>query len=452
MPRVSQELQLICSRCDKKDAYDVGTIFYDQEGEGPTAAGAFCFTNYFRCRQCESPGPWRIADYPRLIGMLLKLALGSTSGFAMGRCELFDGTSLQTPALGEEYLLGLIQKDPHNAFLHTRLGNLLRCSGQIPQAEEWYEKALRLDAGDIEARFHLCNFNLNSNQIPAALDHALLLVRYLLAGRKTAKDDLTCGIAEWVSQELLHAPEEFCQQLLNSQKPLTPEIAFACSLWQDEGDEDEIIYKSATCLLTGITTSSLTRLGQDLSYNADPMKINPIASLQEVIQAEGLSPETLSVPLKLEQPPQAFILNKQSVPIYDRQKLANWSVPSLRTLFRGDQSPPPDLNHYPPAYVPVFYLIENHVLTACQGLGDQTDQDLERIYSTLRRRPDGRSLGLVHDFLWQVAALTLGLYPLSQAEFEGVIGVLERSTRTWQQQPISRNYLAYLRQNLHSGS
>jgi hypothetical protein len=107
---------------------------------------------------------------------------------------------------------------------------------------------------------------------------------------------------------------------------------------------------------------------------------------------------------------------------------------------------------HPPAYVPVLYLIERHVLTACERLGDQTDQDLERIYSTLRRRPDGRSLGLVHDFLWQVTALVLGLYPLSQAEFEGIFGALERSTRCWQKQPISRNYLAYLRQSLQSGS
>lgn len=182
------------------------------------------------------------------------------------------------------------------------------------------------------------------------------------------------------------------------------------------------------------------------------MKINPINSLAEIIQAEGLNPETLSVPLSLNKQRQIMVSDKQLVPLINEQKLAHWTVPSLRGLFRGDQSPPPDLSHYPPAYVPVFYLIEHHVLTACDGISDQTDQDLEKIYSTLRRRPDGRSLGPLHDFLWQVAALVLGLYPLSQAEFEGVIGALEGSTRRWQQQPISRNYVAYLRQSLTTES
>ena len=67
-------------------------------------------------------------------------------------------------------------------------------------------------------------------------------------------------------------------------------------------------------------------------------------------------------------------------------------------------------------------------------------------YSMLRRRPDGRSLGAVHDFLWQVTALLLGTQILSAAEFEALIGALVRSTRKWGLRPVSRNYVAYLHQ------
>jgi hypothetical protein len=66
----------------------------------------------------------------------------------------------------------------------------------------------------------------------------------------------------------------------------------------------------------------------------------------------------------------------------------------------------------------------------------------------LRRRPDGRSLGAVHDFLWQVTALLLGTQALSAAEFEALIGALERSTRKWGLRPVSRNYVGYLHRTL----
>jgi hypothetical protein len=70
---------------------------------------------------------------------------------------------------------------------------------------------------------------------------------------------------------------------------------------------------------------------------------------------------------------------------------------------------------------------------------------MEEIYSALRRRPDGRSLGGVHDFMWQVAALLLGSRAVSAAEYNALLGALARSTRKWGQQPVSRNYVAHLR-------
>jgi hypothetical protein len=73
---------------------------------------------------------------------------------------------------------------------------------------------------------------------------------------------------------------------------------------------------------------------------------------------------------------------------------------------------------------------------------------MEEIYAALRRRPNGRSLGVPHDFLWQVEVLLLGCYPMSQAEFEALVGALLRSTRKWGLRPISRFYLGYLRKTI----
>jgi len=80
----------------------------------------------------------------------------------------------------------------------------------------------------------------------------------------------------------------------------------------------------------------------------------------------------------------------------------------------------------------------------CDAQGDATDQELESISSALRRRPDGRSLGATHDFLWQVSALLPGRHALSQAQFEAIAGQLERSVRKWALRPVSRNYVNFL--------
>ena len=171
-----------------------------------------------------------------------------------------------------------------------------------------------------------------------------------------------------------------------------------------------------------------------------------IPSLRAVVEAEGLNPDKLTVALEADDHRNIRVLDKHSVPVIDGDKMAVWAVPTLAELFRGSRTPPADMDHYPEEYAPHFFFIENHVLTVCEAKGDRTDQEMEEIYSMLRRRPDGRSLGAVHDFLWQVTALLLGTQALSAVEYEALIGALERSTRKWALRPVSRFYVAYLHQ------
>jgi hypothetical protein len=170
-------------------------------------------------------------------------------------------------------------------------------------------------------------------------------------------------------------------------------------------------------------------------------------ALRQLIEADGLNPDKLIVALETDDRRNIRIIDKHAVPVTDGTKIVRWQVPALGGLFRGSQTPPPDMDHYPEQYTPHFFFIERHVLTVCEAMGDRTDQEMEEIYAMFRRRPDGRSLGVVHDFLWQVAALLLGTQALSAAEFEAVFGTLERSARKWALRPISRFYAAYLRQS-----
>ena len=167
-------------------------------------------------------------------------------------------------------------------------------------------------------------------------------------------------------------------------------------------------------------------------------------SLEEVVNVNGLRRARLTVSLKLrgERPD---LVAREEVSIYDGMKDAIWKVPSLRALFRGDKPALPMPNEPPPAYLPMFFFIEHHVLTFCHGLGDKTDGEFEDAYSNLRRRPDSKSLSELHFFLWQVAAGLVGTRPVSAAEFDAIFGRLARSARTFGMGIVSRNYISVLR-------
>ena len=136
--------------------------------------------------------------------------------------------------------------------------------------------------------------------------------------------------------------------------------------------------------------------------------------------------------------------DRSSISISDGKQAWIWETTSLRALFRGARQPPV-LGAYPEAYNDSFSLLDMHALEISKWFGDRRDAEMKEIYSMLRRRPDGRSLGFVHDYMWQAAALILGTRPLSQAEFEAILARLERSCRTFEVGPTSRNYLQTLR-------
>jgi len=133
--------------------------------------------------------------------------------------------------------------------------------------------------------------------------------------------------------------------------------------------------------------------------------------------------------------------------LFSGEEVWQWKTESLRLLFRGDKQPL-DLGDHPAAYNDSFFLLDWHALEISEAFGDRRDVEMKEIYSTLRRRPDGKSLGFVHDYMWQAAALVLATRPLSQAEFEAIMARLERSCRTFAMGSTSKNYIATLKRTI----
>lgn len=178
-----------------------------------------------------------------------------------------------------------------------------------------------------------------------------------------------------------------------------------------------------------------------------------VPSLREAIEREPLDLDKIiiaGVPTKKTAEHELFVpaeMDRQLIFLSTGDQICKWEVDSLRVLFRGDRKPP-TLGDYPEDYQDSFMILDLHALEISEVFGDRRDDEMREIYSVLRRRPDGKSLGFVHDYMWQAAAIVLGTRPLSQAEFEAILARLERSCRTFSLGPGSRNYVETLRQTL----
>ena len=68
------------------------------------------------------------------------------------------------------------------------------------------------------------------------------------------------------------------------------------------------------------------------------------------------------------------------------------------------------------------------------------DQEFERLYNHLRRRPDGTDANPILSYLQAAARLYMSLRDVSQAEFEAVARRLTKSARTYSEGLSSTNY------------
>ncbi len=180
---------------------------------------------------------------------------------------------------------------------------------------------------------------------------------------------------------------------------------------------------------------------RDIERSMKEVDLHP--TLAQVVEEHGLDRNKLTVALRVHND-RPDVTTREEITISDGTNDATWTVPSLRALFRGERKPPEMSDRPPPAYMPVFWFIERHIITFCDAFGDTTDQEFEGIFNQLRRRPDGKTTDDLHAFLWQVAAVLAGTRPLSAAEYEAILNRLRRSARTFSIAPVSRNYIKVL--------
>ena len=447
MSQASQDLELVCCRCGDQGVYSVGTVSLDLDAAGEPTLEHISFSAYFRCRKCGGPGPWDVVDVSPIVRQVHARARGEkVPGLTMGRKAMIEGVFIQTPALAEEALIQGVEKEPQNAALHTALGGVLRRAGLWSRAQAAYEQAIVADPHAFEARLVLLFLARQAADHAAAATHASLLVHGFLTGHKPPDAEAAEDLAMKITAIVRSSSGAFREHLLD---PLgaaaTPEVrAFTEWLLDQHGDEEKIAAEAIGCLLRGEAGPPDAFVPGPLDTEPKNFPVDLVPSLGEAAEASKLKSADLRVVLLRDKQGGIRIADRAIIPIADRESMMEWAAPPLTQLFRGDRQPPQDMDHYPEAYVPHFFFIERHLITLFDSLGARTDQEMEEVFAALRRRPDGRSLNRTHDFVWQVCALLLGSHVVSAAEFEALLGALVRSARRWAQQPISRNYAAFI--------
>ncbi len=163
----------------------------------------------------------------------------------------------------------------------------------------------------------------------------------------------------------------------------------------------------------------------------------------ERLQRAGLKvdqPEMLRVAIQRDENKKVMKLGTE-VPVMGNEGLMLVSLQPLTKLWTGSAVPPDLSRTPPPQYQPFFLLLESTAANYCAAIGKaETDDEFERLYRQLRRRPDGDDPHPLFSYLRGTARLYMSLRDVSQSEFEAVVNRLSQSAKWHSTHVGSTNY------------
>jgi hypothetical protein len=154
-------------------------------------------------------------------------------------------------------------------------------------------------------------------------------------------------------------------------------------------------------------------------------------------------PEFLRVPTVLGEQGRVVTLDQDlPVPVMDEDDRVVWlPLQSISQLWTGSAVAPDFSRAPPPKYEPFFILIEATAAEFCDAAGrPERDREFQRLYRSLRRRPDGVDPNPLFSYLRAAARLYLSLRDVSRAEFEAVADRLRVAAQTFASRLDSTNY------------
>lgn len=156
----------------------------------------------------------------------------------------------------------------------------------------------------------------------------------------------------------------------------------------------------------------------------------------------GPLPMGLSVMMSADEAGQPTPLDESSIGVaLLARPLGVVTLPRLSALFRGDARCPELTGVPPPHLIGIFSCVETTAANWCFTHKRRVrDEEFEKMYSNLRRRPDGSSPHPLFDYLRAALRFAMTVRPTSEDEFDKITRRLARSARTFRQSAISTNY------------
>lgn len=134
-------------------------------------------------------------------------------------------------------------------------------------------------------------------------------------------------------------------------------------------------------------------------------------------------------------------------------KTAHVTLKKISELFAGPKTPPSFRKGPTDEYIMFFALIELTVIDFCRSAGrPEYDAEVERLYTHLRRRPDGRDGNVLFSYMQAATRLYMSAFDVSQAEFDAVARRLSRSAGHFGLGPTSTNYCEIVGTGFPAGS
>ena len=122
-------------------------------------------------------------------------------------------------------------------------------------------------------------------------------------------------------------------------------------------------------------------------------------------------------------------------------KTARVTLKKISELFAGAKTPPSFRSGPTDDYLLFFALIEQAVIEFCRCTGrPEYDAEIERLYTHLRRRPDGRDGNPLFSYMQAATRLYMSAFDVSQAEFDAVARRLSQSAGRFGNGPTSTTY------------
>ncbi|NBJ68169.1 MULTISPECIES: tetratricopeptide repeat protein [Clostridia] len=154
-------LMLTCNSCGRKGKYDVGMMVINPELDNMT--DNIQTTGYFRCKHCNEAGDWTLPNEFYLRSTWGLIAENMDGDFPMesictvGENRLYDGSKHIFTSDAEAHLLNLLEKDPSDAYIWNRLGNIYDKGGRPELAVSVLEHSIGLDIYQTESYYTLAN-------------------------------------------------------------------------------------------------------------------------------------------------------------------------------------------------------------------------------------------------------------------------------------------------------